>query len=259
MRASTGGSGTELDASGGAPERASPFAVRQLPREAADRRPGLGAELVAQRAASVVEDLERLGPPPLARERLHQQAVARLPVRLPGGQLGRGALGGRQVGRVERERRGREPVQRRAAHVLELLAALAHDRDIELRQVRLREQLHARPRVAERRRASPAANATSAARAARSATSTSTHASGGSSSETAVPAVDEVVAEHRRAAARAPARARRRPRREARRAPPARRRESVRDEMREQQPRLPSDSAAVDRRPSSSISSSPQS
>ena len=88
----------------------------------------------------------------MACERLHQQFRPRLPIRLPGGQLGRRALGDRKLRRIEGERRGRKPVQCGAAHILELSATPVDRVGIELRQVRRLEEVDGRLRVGECRR-----------------------------------------------------------------------------------------------------------
>ena len=79
--------------------------------------------------------------PPLLDERLHEQREARLLVGPQLRELADRALGGVEVGRVERERRRDEPVQRGEAQVVELLPALADPRAVELGQVGPAEQL----------------------------------------------------------------------------------------------------------------------
>ena len=98
------------------------------------RRPGRGAELVAQQDAQLLEDAQRLGRVPGRLVDLHQQAVRGLAERHRGDRGAGGLLGGPELAAALAQARLGEHLERAHAHGLQLAPALGHPRAVAVGQ-----------------------------------------------------------------------------------------------------------------------------
>ena len=130
-RAPRRGRRTRRRACRGSPARHLALAREQAPVQRHELGTGRDAELVAQQAAQLLVDAQRLGDVAGRRERLHQQPVAALAVRRARDQLARGGLAA-------------DALERRQPQLLDLLAPLARPRGVDVREEAGADQLQCR-------------------------------------------------------------------------------------------------------------------
>ena len=127
-------------------------AGEQAPVELHDSAGGHRAELVAQQAAQLLVDAQRLGDVPGRRQGLHQQPVAALAVARAADELPRRALGGAELVAADGESAARDPLERLERKVLHPEALRLCPLLVVVREEAGSEQVERRARLLERAR-----------------------------------------------------------------------------------------------------------